>query len=101
MNQEKENPRQGNQGHLENLSNGNPIVSPSAEGLVFGTHVAVAVIQIRGDHNPPRYRRRVMLSLAAATRLVDRATADGLDASVILCRLMPAATLPKGVMLDD
>lgn len=89
----------GNQGHSKNLSDVIPIL-PAHDGLVHGTHVAVAVIQVRGDHNPPRYRRRVMLSLASASRLVDRATADGLDASVILCRLMPAAALANGV-LDD
>lgn len=92
-------PPAANQGHPEKLSSDDSIL-PAHDGLVHGTHVAVAVIQVRGEHNPPRYRRRVMLSLASASRLVDRATADGLDASVILCRLMPAAALANGV-LDD
>lgn len=89
----------GNQGHSQNIQDDTSSL-PAHAGLVHGTHVAVAVIQVRGDHNPPRYRRRVMLSLASAGRLVDRATEDGLDASVVLCRLMPAAPLAHGV-LDD
>lgn len=93
-------PLAANQGHSKNTSSDTPILSPDHEGLVFGSHVAVAVTQVRGDHNPPRYRRRVMLSLAAASRIVDRATAEGLDGSVVLCRLMPSAELPSGV-LDD
>lgn len=99
MTQDMKKPPAANQGQSQNQNDVTPIL-PEHAGLVHGTHVAVAVIQVRGDHNPPRYRRRVMLSLASASRLVDRATADGLDASVILCRLMPAAALANGV-LDD
>ncbi|MGP5608643.1 hypothetical protein [Arthrobacter rhombi] len=53
------------------------------------TGVYVAVVQVRGDHVPPRYRRRVMFNLPSAQRAVDRATMDGLDASVVLCQLAP------------
>lgn len=56
-------------------------------GLVTGVYVAV--VQIRGDHVPPRYRRRTYWNLPSAQRAVDKAVMEGLDASVILAQLVP------------
>ena len=53
-------------------------------------HVHVVVVQIRGTDAAPRYRRRVLFNLPAAQKAVDRAHMAGLDASVILCQLIPA-----------
>lgn len=82
----------GNQG-LSNASNANPSLPDAAEGLdptglVAGVYVAV--VQIRGEHVPPRYRRRVFFNLPSAQRAIDRATMKGLDASIVLCQLIPA-----------
>lgn len=60
---------------------------PDHAGLVAGCYVAV--VQIRGTEGAPHYRRRVVFNLKAAQRAVDRAHMAGLDASVILCRLIP------------
>lgn len=62
---------------------------PDHTGLI--NHVHVIVVQIRGNDAAPRYRRRVLFNLPAAQRAVDRATAQGLDASIILCQLIPVA----------
>lgn len=59
-------------------------------GLVSGCYVAV--VQVRGEHTPPRFRRRVFFGLAAAQKAIDKATMDGLDASITLCQLVPAPT---------
>ncbi|MGG5753184.1 hypothetical protein ACQ3I4_11245 [Zafaria sp. Z1313] len=56
-------------------------------GHVAGVYVAV--VQVRNDAPEPHYRRRVYLALAPAQRAVDRATMDGLEATVFLCRLEP------------
>ena len=75
--------------NLDNTSVPNPAdILPAHAGLVHGCFVAV--VQVRGTEGAPQYRRRVLLSLKTAQRAVDRATADGLDASVVLCQLMPA-----------
>lgn len=58
-------------------------------GLVSGVYVAV--VQVRGEHVPPRYRRRTYWNLPSAQRAMDRAIQDGLDAHVILCQLIPVA----------
>lgn len=79
----------GNQGHSENLSDGTQILSPAHDGLVSGIYVAV--VQIRGDHAPKRFRKRVYFNLPSAQRAIDRATMDGLEASIILCQLTPVS----------
>ena len=58
-------------------------------GLVAGVYVAV--VEVRGEHVPPRYRRRVFFNLPSAQRAMDRAVMDGLEAHVVLCQLMPAS----------
>lgn len=63
-------------------------IYPNHTGLVAGCYVAV--VQVRGTDLAPKYRRRVLFNLPSAQRAVDRATAAGLDASVILCQLIPA-----------
>lgn len=63
-------------------------IYPAHAGLVSGVYVAV--VQMRGTDLAPRYRRRVYWNLPAANRAVSRATMSGLDASIILCQLMPA-----------
>lgn len=63
-------------------------IYPAHAGLVAGCYVAV--VQVRGTDLAPKYRRRVLFNLPSAQRAVDRATAAGLDASVILCQLIPA-----------
>lgn len=63
-------------------------IYPDHAGLVAGVHVVV--VQIRGTDVSPRYRRRVLFNLPSAQRAVDRATAAGLDASIVLCQLIPA-----------
>ncbi|PYI39800.1 hypothetical protein CVS30_03835 [Arthrobacter psychrolactophilus] len=63
-------------------------IYPDHKGLVAGCYVAV--VQVRGTDAAPKYRRRVLFNLPSAQRAVDRATAAGLDASVILCQLIPA-----------
>ena len=73
--------------------NDNPSLADTSHGidptgLVAGVYVAV--VQVRGDHVPPRYRRRVFFNLPSAQRAIDRATMDGLDASMVLCQLIPA-----------
>lgn len=88
---EKQKAPAGNQG-FDTASNDNPTVSDTGDGidpigLVSGVYVAV--VQVRGEHVPPRYRRRVMFNLPSAQRAVDRATQDGLDAHIVLCQLMP------------
>lgn len=64
-------------------------VAPDHTGLISNVHVIV--VQIRGSDAAPRYRRRVLFNLPAAQRAVDRATMNGLDASVILCQLIPVS----------
>ncbi|GAA5227249.1 hypothetical protein [Paeniglutamicibacter antarcticus] len=56
-------------------------------GLIAGVYVAV--VQVRGDHVPRRYRRRTYWNLPSAQRALDRATTEGLEAHLVLCRLMP------------
>lgn len=51
--------------------------------------VYVAVVQVRGDRLPHRYRRRTYWNLPSAQRAIDRAHMAGLDASVVLCQLVP------------
>jgi len=89
MTEAKKNPPAGNQGSLENHSCDTPILAPSHDGLVAGVYVAV--VQIKGDHAPARYRRRAYWNLPSAQRAVDRAHMDGLDASVVLCQLIPVS----------
>lgn len=75
----------GNQEHSEKHFEDNPILAPSHEGLVNGCYVAVT--QVAGDSE--RHRRRVYFNLPSAQRIVDRATEKGLDASIVLCKLVP------------
>lgn len=63
-------------------------IYPDHTGLI--SHVYVAVVQVRGTDLAPKYRRRVYWNLPSAQRSLDRATMAGLDASVILCQLIPA-----------
>lgn len=63
-------------------------IYPDHTGLVAGCYVAV--VQVRGTDLAPKYRRRVLFNLPSAQRAVDRAHMAGLDASVILCQLIPA-----------
>lgn len=63
-------------------------IYPDHSGLVAGCYVAV--VQVRGTGDAPKYRRRVLFNLPSAQRAIDRATAAGLDASIILCQLIPA-----------
>lgn len=88
---EKQKTPAGNQG-FATASNDNPTVPDTGDGidpigLVSGVYVAV--VQVRGEHVPPRYRRRTYWNLPSAQRAMDRATQDGLDAHIILCQLMP------------
>ena len=94
MTENKQMPPAANQGHSENPLVSDPILSPAHDGLVAGIYVAV--VQIRGDHTPKRFRKRVYFNLPSAQRAIDRATMAGLDASIILCQLTPVS----GV-LDD
>ena len=78
---------------LATALNDNPSLADTSHGidptgLVSG--VWVAVVQVRGDHVPARYRRRVVFSLTTAQRIVDRATMDGLKATIGLYKLTPA-----------
>lgn len=64
----------------------------NVEGIDPTAYVAgvyVAVIQVKHDGPTPRYRRRVVMSLATAQRAVDRAHMDGKDAHIVLCKLVP------------
>lgn len=63
-------------------------IYPDHTGLVAGCYVAV--VQVRGTDLAPKYRRHVYFGLAAAQKTVDRATAANLDASIVLCQLIPA-----------
>lgn len=63
-------------------------IYPEHHGLVAGCYVAV--VQVRGTDLAPKYRRRVLFNLPSAQRAVDRAAAAGLDASIVLCQLIPA-----------
>lgn len=53
------------------------------------TDVVCVVSQVRTDSETPQYRRRVHLSISAAQRAVTRAHERGLQAHLVLCRLMP------------
>lgn len=64
-------------------------IFPAHAGLVAGCYVAV--VQVRGTGVAPKYRRRVLFNLPSAQRAVDRAHMAGLDASIILCQLIPAS----------
>lgn len=86
MSEQKKMTPAGNQGHSENHSGNTPRVSAHA-GLVAGIYVAV--VQVRGEHVPKRFRKRVYFNLPSAQRAIDRATMEGLEASVILCQLTP------------
>lgn len=95
MNQAKKNPpATAHQGIQDTAT---ALITPSLSGtahdidpigLVAG--VWVAVVEVRGDHVPPRYRRRTYWNLPAAQRAIDKAHMDGLEAHVILCQLIPA-----------
>ena len=87
--QAKENRPGANGADSKNLICDNTSLAPDHDGLVAGLYVAV--VQLRGDHVPARYRKRVYLSLAGAQRAIDRARQDGLDASIVLCRLTPVS----------
>ncbi|WP_427018594.1 hypothetical protein ACQCSX_08705 [Pseudarthrobacter sp. P1] len=50
----------------------------------------MAVVQIHSADHAPRYRRRVYWNLPSAQRAIDRATMAGMDASMVLCQLVPA-----------
>lgn len=81
-----------NQGPATSL-NDNPSLTDAAHGIdpaAFLEGVHVVVVQVRGEHVPPRYRRRVMFNLPSAQRAIDRAAQSGLEAHIVLCRLMPA-----------
>lgn len=80
-----------NQDHSTNsISDSSIADAPSGiDATAYVSGVYVAVVQIRGDHVPPRYRRRVVFNLPSAQRAVDRAHMEGLDASVVLCQLLP------------
>lgn len=66
------------------------------EHLALVAGVYVVVVQVRGDHVPPRYRRRTYWNLPSAQRAVDLAHMEGLDASVVLCQLVPAGRGHRG-----
>lgn len=77
---------------LATALNDNPSLSDTRHaidptGLVAGVYVAV--VQVRGERVPPRYRRRTYWNLPSAQRAVDRASQDGLEAHIVLCQLMP------------
>lgn len=75
--------------NLDNTSVSNTAdIYPDHSGLI--AHVYVAVVQVRGTDIAPKYRRRVYWNLPSAQRSLDRATMAGLDASIILCQLIPA-----------
>lgn len=75
--------------NLDNTTVSNSVDNfPDHTGLVAGCYVAV--VQVRGTDLAPKYRRRVLFNLPSAQRAVDRATAAGLDASIVLCQLIPA-----------
>ncbi len=79
----------GSQGDPEiQLVEESPPTLPDHAGLVHGCYVAV--VEVRGTHAEPHYTRHVLFSLKAAQRRIDRATAAGLDASIVLCQLIPA-----------
>lgn len=72
-----------------NASNDNPILSVASDkhsdavlGLP-GVHVVLVTT------SAGRTRRRVLFGLPAAQRAVDRATAAGHEATIVLCRLIP------------
>lgn len=72
-------------------------LTPNHDALLAGVHVAVVQIKGSGQSGAPiRYRRRVMFNLPSAQRAIDRATMDGLDASIVLCQLTPV----NGVLND-
>ena len=73
-----------NQDHSNNTTDAPSV--PDHAALIDGIYVAR--VQIKGDHVPPRYRRRVFFGLAAGQRIVDKATMEGLDASLVLCRIV-------------
>ena len=90
--QEKQKTPVGDEG-LATALNDNPSLADTSHGIdpaafIHGVHVIV--VQVRGEHVPPRYRRRVMFNLPAAQRAVDKATQDGLEAHIVLCQLIPA-----------
>lgn len=66
-------------------------LSLSPEHLALVAGVYVAVVEIRGKHTPARFRRRAYWNLPSAQKAIDRATMDGLDASIILCQLIPVS----------
>ena len=77
---------------LATALNDNPSLADTSHGidpagLVSGVYVAV--VQVRGEHVPPRYRRRTYWNLPSAQRAMDRAVMDGLEAHIVLCQLMP------------
>lgn len=61
-------------------------ILPESAGYFAGVYVVL--VDIPG-HPEPRYRRRVYLSLAAAERVVARATMHGRRATIQLCQLVP------------
>ena len=92
MTEDMKMPPAGNQGHSEKLSNNSSL--SEVNGQVHGLYVAL--VQVRGNHVPKRFRKRVYFNLPAAQRAIDRATMEGLEASIVLCQLTPV----NGV-LDD
>lgn len=89
---EKQNAPADNEGAAtalnDNLSLADTSHGIDPSGLVSGVYVAV--VEVRGGHVPPRYRRRVYWNLPAAQRAIDKSHMDGLEAHVVLCQLIPA-----------
>lgn len=63
---------------------------PDPADMLNGVHVVVVAYKVHGEL---RYRRRFYVNLTAAQRAHDRAIERGQHASIVLCRLQPAASL--------
>lgn len=87
MSEQKKNRPEANGAANQSDVEATAILPPAHDGLVSGLYVAV--VQIRGEHTPKRFRKRVYFNLPSAQRAIDRATMDGLEASIILCQLTP------------
>lgn len=66
---------------------------PDPADMLNGVHVVVVAYK---QHGELRYRRRFYVNLTAAQRAHDRAIERGQHASIVLCRLQPAASLAGG-----
>lgn len=62
---------------------------PADQELPSPDYAHVVVVECRGEHVPPRHRRRIYLSLAPAEKAVERAHVAGLSAKLSLYQLTP------------